>query len=170
MDSRQILEALPHRYPFIMVDRMVELEAGKRGIGLKNFTLNESFFAGHFPGEPIVPGVLIAECLAQTAGLVMCASGDIATARQASGGPTTTGGDVAGAGVTPLVFLAEIRGLKFKRPVVPGEQMTMHVKVVKEFGALAMVDVAALVGEETVAQGELVMARSRHGGTSLFAK
>ncbi|MDQ7779480.1 MAG: 3-hydroxyacyl-[acyl-carrier-protein] dehydratase FabZ [Planctomycetota bacterium] len=165
MNSREILENLPHRYPFIMVDRMVELVPREHGIGLKNFTLNEAFFGGHFPGEPIVPGVLVIESLAQTAGLVWLARTDRAgkTPGSPAGAETAatsaiTDGATAG-GMAPRCFLAEIRALKFKRMITPGEQMTTHVRIMKSFGALAMFEVEARVGNEIVAQGELVMAQ-----------
>jgi 3-hydroxyacyl-[acyl-carrier-protein] dehydratase len=111
LDINQIEAILPHRYPFLLVDRIVDYEPGKRVVGLKNVTLNEPFFAGHFPGAPVMPGVLIVEAMAQTAGVMMLAS---LPDRQ-----------------TKLVFFTGIDGAKFRRPVVPGDQLRLELTVLK---------------------------------------
>ncbi len=105
LDITQIQAILPHRYPFLLVDRIVDYEAGKRVTGIKNVTLNEPFFEGHFPGAPVMPGVLIVEAMAQTAGVLMLAS---IPDRESK-----------------LVFFTGIDGAKFRRPVVPGDQLRL---------------------------------------------
>ena len=111
LDVTQIQAILPHRYPFLLVDRIVDYEPGKRVVGLKNVTLNEPFFAGHFPGAPVMPGVLIVEAMAQTAGVMMLAS---LPDRE-----------------TKLVFFTGIDNAKFRRPVVPGDQLRLELTVLK---------------------------------------
>src|SRR5262245_26364146 len=102
---------LPHRYPFLRVDRIVEYEPGKRVVGIKNVTLNEPFFEGHFPGAPVMPGVLIVEAMAQTAGVVMLAEISDRSSK--------------------LVFFTGIDGAKFRKPVVPGGQLRMELTVLR---------------------------------------
>lgn len=111
IDITQIQSILPHRYPFLLVDRIIEYEPGKRVVGVKNVTLNEPFFEGHFPGAPIMPGVLIVEAMAQTAGVLMLAS--LPDREQ------------------KLVFFTGIDGAKFRKPVVPGDQLRMELTVLK---------------------------------------
>lgn len=111
LDSTQIQAILPHRYPFLLVDRIVEYEANKRVVGIKNITLNEPFFAGHFPGAPVMPGVLIVEAMAQTAGVMMLAN---LPDRESK-----------------LVFFTGIDGAKFRRPVVPGDQLRLELTVLR---------------------------------------
>src|SRR5262245_37820042 len=111
LDITQIEAILPHRYPFLLVDRIIEYEPGKRVVGIKNVTLNEPFFAGHFPGAPVMPGVLIVEAMAQTAGVLMLAN---LSDRESK-----------------LVFFTGIDGAKFRRPVVPGDQLRMVLTVLK---------------------------------------
>jgi len=111
LDINQIQAILPHRYPFLLVDRIVDYEPGKRVVGIKNVSLNEPFFAGHFPGAPVMPGVLIVEAMAQTAGVLMLAS---LPERE-----------------TKLVFFTGIDNAKFRRPVVPGDQLRLELAVLK---------------------------------------
>ena len=111
LDINQIQAILPHRYPFLLVDRIVDYEAGKRVVGIKNVSLNEPFFAGHFPGAPVMPGVLIVEAMAQTAGVMMLAS---LPDRE-----------------TKLVFFTGIDSARFRRPVVPGDQLRLELTVLK---------------------------------------
>ncbi|MFY9554860.1 MAG: 3-hydroxyacyl-ACP dehydratase FabZ [Blastocatellia bacterium] len=111
LDITQIQAILPHRYPFLLVDRIVAYDPGKRVVGIKNVTLNEPFFAGHFPGAPVMPGVLIVEAMAQTAGVMMLAN---LPDRE-----------------TKLVFFTGIDGAKFRRPVVPGDQLRLELTVLK---------------------------------------
>ena len=109
MGIEQILEILPHRYPFLLVDRILELEPRKRAVGLKNVTVNEPFFQGHFPGNPIMPGVLILEAMAQVGGILLLHE---IPDRQHK-----------------LVYFAGIESAKFRRPVVPGDQIRFEIEV-----------------------------------------
>src|SRR3954454_612288 len=110
-DSSAIAAILPHRYPFLLVDRVLEVEPGKRIVALKNVTINEPFFAGHFPGRPVVPGVLLVEGMAQAGGLLLL-------------------GDMPNR-ASKLVFFAGIEGAKFRRPVVPGDQIRYEIEVLR---------------------------------------
>jgi 3-hydroxyacyl-[acyl-carrier-protein] dehydratase len=111
-DVTEIMEMIPHRYPFLLVDRVTEYEAGKRLVALKNVTLNENFFAGHFPGKPIMPGVLIVEALAQAAALyTVIESGSSAKDK--------------------TVYFMSIDQAKFRKPVVPGDGVYLHVRPVQ---------------------------------------
>jgi beta-hydroxyacyl-ACP dehydratase FabZ len=111
LDITQIQAILPHRYPFLLVDRVVEYEPGKRVVGLKNVTLNEPFFAGHFPDAPVMPGVLIVEAMAQTAGVLMLASLPDRDQK--------------------LVFFTGIDSARFRKPVVPGDQLRLELTVLR---------------------------------------
>lgn len=111
LDINQIQSILPHRYPFLLVDRIIEYEPGKRVVGIKNVSGNEPFFAGHFPGAPVMPGVLIIEAMAQTAGVLMLASLEDRDNK--------------------LVLFTGIDGAKFRRPVVPGDQLRLELQVLK---------------------------------------
>jgi len=108
-DIARVMALLPHRYPFLMVDRMVEMVPGERAVGLKNVTVNEPHFQGHFPGEPIMPGVLLIEAMAQTAGaLVVDSLGDAMHGK--------------------LVYFMSIADARFRQPVRPGDQVMIHVE------------------------------------------
>ncbi len=111
LDIQQIMQAIPHRYPFLLIDRVVEVKKNVSAVGVKNVSVNESFFAGHFPNHPVMPGVLIIESMAQTAAVLVV---------------ETLGPDAQG----KVVYFMSIEGAKFRRPVVPGDQM--RVEVVKE--------------------------------------
>src|SRR3972149_6379023 len=108
MDIREILSILPHRYPFLLIDRITEIELFKRIAGLKNVTMNEGFFQGHFPGRPVMPGVLILEAMAQAGAILLLT-------------------DPANAGKIPLI--GSIEGVRFKRQVVPGDQLITDIKL-----------------------------------------
>jgi beta-hydroxyacyl-ACP dehydratase FabZ len=110
-DIEWILSVLPHRYPLLLVDRVLEMEPGRRIVAIKNVTINEPFFAGHFPGRPVVPGVLLVEGMAQAGGLLLLS--DVA--------------DRSG----KLLFFASIEGAKFRRPVVPGDQIRYEIEVLR---------------------------------------
>ena len=137
VDILRIMQAIPHRYPFLLIDRVVELVRNVSAIGVKNVSVNEAFFAGHFPNHPVMPGVMIIESMAQTAAVLVV---------------ETLGPDAAG----KVVYFMSIDGAKFRRPVVPGDQM--RVQVVKErnrgnvwkFHGIARVDGVA-VAEATFA-------------------
>jgi 3-hydroxyacyl-[acyl-carrier-protein] dehydratase len=114
-DIAQIMRAIPHRYPFLLVDRIVDVVKGVSAVGVKNVSINESFFQGHFPARPVMPGVLIVESMAQTAAVLVV---------------ETLGPDVRGR----LVYFLSIDGAKFRRPVVPGDQMRVHVEKERQRG------------------------------------
>jgi 3-hydroxyacyl-[acyl-carrier-protein] dehydratase len=127
LDIHEILKILPHRYPFLLIDRVVDLVPNVSAIGIKNVSINENFFAGHFPNHPVMPGVLVIEAMAQTAAVLVV---------------ETLGPDSAG----KLVYFMSIEGAKFRRPVVPGDQLRIHVSKgrnrgnVWKFNAVARVD------------------------------
>ena len=108
IDIGRIMHAIPHRYPMLLIDRMEEVTRGLSAVGVKNVTVNEHFFAGHFPNHPVMPGVLIIESMAQTAAVLVV---------------ETLGGDAAG----KVVYFMSIEGAKFRRPVVPGDTLKIHV-------------------------------------------
>ncbi len=115
LDIARIMHAIPHRYPMLMLDRMVNVIRGESAIGIKNVTANENFFQGHFPGHPVMPGVLIIECMAQTAAVLVV---------------ETLGPAAAGR----VVYFMTIESAKFRRPVVPGDQLRVHVTKVRHRG------------------------------------
>jgi 3-hydroxyacyl-[acyl-carrier-protein] dehydratase len=134
MDVKEIMKYLPHRYPFLLVDRIVSFEKGASIVGIKNVTINEDFFMGHFPGEPIMPGVLIIESIAQTAGFLAIRSSD----KENAG-----------------VYLMSIEKAKFRKPVVPGDQLVIEVKVLKSRGAVWRVSGVAKVDDKVVSEAEM---------------
>ena len=137
IDIQRIMHDIPHRYPFLMLDRVVDVVTNQSAIGVKNVSVNEPFFAGHFPNHPVMPGVLIIESMAQTAAVLVV---------------ETLGPDAAG----KVVYFMSIEGAKFRRPVVPGDQLRIHVTKernrgnVWKFNAVAKVDGHA-VAEATYA-------------------
>ncbi len=143
MDINEIQAVLQHRYPFLLVDRVLELEPGKRAVGVKNVTINEAFFNGHFPGNPIMPGVLIVEAMAQVGGILLLAS---------------TGNE------GKLAFFAGIDKMRFRRPVVPGDQLVTEVRITKQKGDIGRVAVVGKVEEQVVAEGEYLFALRRDEG------
>jgi 3-hydroxyacyl-[acyl-carrier-protein] dehydratase len=142
IDINEIHGLLPHRYPFLMVDRVVELESGAKAVGIKNVTINEPFFTGHFPGNPIMPGVLIVEALAQLAGITAFRSG--------------VQGDT--------VYFMSIEKAKFRRPVVPGDQLRLEVTVIQRRGNVWKFSGAAVVDGKVVAEADFTaMVTTREG-------
>ena len=133
LEHRDIIRRLPHRYPFLLVDRVVELVDGERAVAVKSVSANEPFFSGHFPGRPIMPGVLICEALVQAGGLLACCSTD---------------GVSEGRGVV-LVGLEHVR---FRRPVVPGDQLRLEVELVHKHRPLWKLRGRAVVEDKVAAE------------------
>lgn len=140
MDILEILDYLPHRYPFLLVDRVLELVPGERVLALKNVTMNEPFFPGHFPHHPVMPGVLIVEAMAQAAALLSFKSH----------------------GVKPdenqVVYFAGIDNTRFKRPVVPGDQLLLEAIITHAKRGIYKYKAVARVGDQVAAEGELMCA------------
>ncbi len=136
LDIDQIHEILPHRYPFLLVDRILELEPGKHVIGLKNVTCNEEFFQGHFPGLPVMPGVLIIEAMAQVGGVLLLSLAEYS-------------GKIA--------FFAGVDKVKFRQSVVPGDQLITEAEMVRIWPSRGMgiLRCVGRVGDKVVAEGEL---------------
>ena len=139
MDFDQILRKLPHTYPFHMIDRILEIEPGKKAIALKNVSVDELQSSGHFSGEPVLPGILILEALAQTGGLAFHSQEE------------TEGGGIP--------FLARIEEFRLQGKAVPGDQLILEAEVLRVFSSLAMVRVQARIGDEPVAEGTLILAK-----------
>ena len=137
IDARTIMKILPHRYPFLLVDRVISMEEGKRAVGIKNVTINDNFFEGHFPGRPVMPGVLIVESMAQVGGVLMLS-------------PMENRGKLA--------FFMAANNVKFRKPVVPGDQLRIEVEVGKIRSKTGQVLTKAFVGTEVVAEAELMFA------------
>jgi 3-hydroxyacyl-[acyl-carrier-protein] dehydratase len=137
LNIEEILAILPHRPPFLLIDRILELEEGVRAVGLKNVTINEPFFVGHFPGRPIMPGVLIVEALAQV--------GAVALLRM----PENAG---------KLVYFAGIDAVRFKQPVVPGDTLQLEVTLEKVRRRIGKGHGVARVAGKIVAEGDLMFA------------
>lgn len=138
LDIHRILKKLPHRYPFLLVDRVLEIERGVRIKALKNVTINEPFFAGHFPIRPVMPGVLMLEALAQTSALLSFESMD-----------TEPGDDT-------VVYFVGIDGARFKRPVEPGDQLILESSIDRVKGGIYKYKTRASVDGETAAEAELM--------------
>ena len=145
MDIHQILKQLPHRYPILLVDRVLELEKGKRIRALKNVSINEPFFNGHFPHRPVMPGVLMLEALAQAAALLAFDT----------------------LGVTPddktVYYFAGIDGARFKRPVEPGDQLMLHVELTRMKSGIFKFKARATVADELAVEAELICTMRRIG-------
>jgi 3-hydroxyacyl-[acyl-carrier-protein] dehydratase len=137
VEIKEIMKILPHAYPFLLVDRILEMEAGKRIVGVKNVTYNEPFFPGHFPGRPIMPGVLIVEAMAQTAGILVFQSVDEESRKK------------------PVFFLG-MDNVKFRRPVIPGDQLRLEIEMTKHRQSIWGFKGKALVDGKLVAEAELL--------------
>jgi len=136
-DIRKIMELLPHRYPFILVDRIVEMVPDERIVGLKNVTINEPFFQGHFPGAPIMPGVLIIEAMAQAGGILVNASRSQEKRKE-------------------LVYFMGIDKARFRKPVVPGDQLVLEIIWTKRRGDVSKMSAKATVDGTLVAEAEVM--------------
>ncbi len=137
-DINELFEFLPHRYPFLLVDRVLEVEPGERIRGIKNVTINEQFFNGHFPGNPIMPGVLIVEALAQLSGVLAFETKN----RKPADGST--------------YFLGGTDKTRFKRPVVPGDQLIMESRLIADRRGLVKFECQAYVDEELACTSEIL--------------
>ena len=144
-----IMKLLPHRYPFLLVDRIIELSPPSRVVGLKNVTMNEEFFQGHFPGAPVMPGVLILEAMAQVAGVLLYRElpEDVRSKK--------------------LIYFTGVESAKFRRPVMPGDQLRLEVEVVYRRNNFGKVSARALVEGKLVAEAlELFAISERPGQTA----
>jgi len=136
MEVEKILELLPHRYPFLLVDRVLEVQGTQRIVGLKNVTFNEPFFQGHFPGHPVMPGVLIIEAMAQTGGLLLM--------------------EQIPDRASKVVYFMALDNVKFRKPVVPGDQLRMEVEMLQFRGKVARMKGTALVDGKVAAEAEML--------------
>ena len=137
LSTVEIQEIIPHRYPFLLVDRIIELEEGKRAVGIKNVTINEPFFQGHFPGRPIMPGVLIVEALAQVGAVVILKN------------PAHRG---------KLAVFTGINGIKIRQQVLPGDTLRLEVEMTAFKRMMGKADVKAYVGDKVAVSGEISFA------------
>ncbi len=135
LEAHEILEILPHRYPFMLVDRVLECDDEQRIVGIKNLTFNEPFFQGHFPGKPVMPGVLQMEALAQVAGILL---------NRMFGGEGK------------ISYFAAIDNARFRRPVVPGDQLRMEIEIIKAKPRLSKVHAKAFVDGQLVSSADLM--------------
>ena len=133
MDIKEIQKFLPHRYPFLLVDRIIEIESGTKAIGIKNVTVNEEFFQGHFPGQPIMPGVLIIEAMAQVGGILAFCSG---------------------VNMGKAVYFMSIEKAKFRKPVVPGDQLRLEIQILQQRGNVWRFSGNATVEGKVAAEAE----------------
>lgn len=135
-DIERIMQLLPHRYPFLLVDKIIDMDRDESATGIKNVTINEPFFQGHFPQYPVMPGVLIIEAMAQTAG-ALCVH---------NAGKTN---------IPQIVYFMGIDGAKFRKPVVPGDRLHLHVKKIRNRGPVWRFACEAKVDGQTVAEAEI---------------
>jgi beta-hydroxyacyl-ACP dehydratase FabZ len=133
---QEIQEVLPHRYPFLLVDRILELDLGKRVVGVKSVTINEPFFLGHFPGHPVMPGVLILEAMAQVGAFLIMRSLNVRPENK-------------------IFFFTGIDGARFRRPVIPGDQIRFEVEVLQQRRQMCRMKGTALVDGVVAAEAEL---------------
>jgi beta-hydroxyacyl-ACP dehydratase FabZ len=136
LEFKEIQELLPHRYPFLLVDRILEIEEGKRVVGIKNVTINEPFFVGHFPGYPIMPGVLVLEAMAQVGGILLLRT-------------------LGGQGSKRVIFFTGIDRARFRRPVVPGDQLRFTIEMLQLRRQVCRMRGDATVDGKLVAEAEM---------------
>ncbi len=142
IDIRGIIERIPHRYPLLLIDRVLEVVPGERAVALKNVTYNEQFFQGHFPGRPVMPGVLIVEAMAQTSAILSS---------------STLGGLDDGS----FYFFTGIDKVKFRQTVEPGDQLRLEVSIARRIKTMWRFTGQAFVGDKRVAQAELMCAQAK---------
>ena len=142
-DVQKIMEILAHRYPFLLIDRVIELVKGDRIKALKNVTINEPFFQGHFPGEPVMPGVLIIEALAQAGGLLAYESNSASHRDQ-------------------LIYFMGMDKVRFRKPVVPGDQLIFEAKITKMRTKVAKMTGTASVDNQLIAEADLMASFGEH--------
>jgi 3-hydroxyacyl-[acyl-carrier-protein] dehydratase len=135
----QIMKMIPHRYPFLLIDRVIDIKPGESAVGLKNTTINEPYFQGHFPGYPIMPGVLIVEAMAQTAAVLAA---------------DTNNGTADG----KLIYFMNVDNARFRKPVTPGDLLRLHVVLERDRGSVWRLDGTARVGDAVVAEARLTAA------------
>lgn len=145
LDIQRIMELLPHRYPFLLVDKIIDVDGDQSATGVKNVTMNEPFFTGHFPGNPVMPGVLMVEAMAQTAGAI-CMN--------------------AAATRTDIVYFMSIENAKFRRPVVPGDQLHIHVEKLKQRRNIWKFACEAKVGSQIVSEATITAMMASTEGAS----
>jgi 3-hydroxyacyl-[acyl-carrier-protein] dehydratase len=136
LDISEIQKFLPHRYPFLLIDKVVEMERFKRIVAIKNVSINEAFFQGHFPGKPVMPGVLILESMAQAGGLLLLQ--EIPDREQ------------------KLLYLASMNDVKFRRPVLPGDQLRVEVNILAWKGDLCKIEAKAYVEDNLATEAKLM--------------
>lgn len=137
MDIKEIMNILPHRYPFLLVDKIIEIEAGKKAVGIKNVSMNEPFFQGHFPNYPVMPGVLIAEALAQLGAVAVLSCDEYRD---------------------KLPVFAGMDKFRFRRQVMPGDQLRLEADIIRLRGTIGKGSVKATVEGEVAAEGEILFA------------
>ncbi|MDQ6437127.1 3-hydroxyacyl-ACP dehydratase FabZ [Mesorhizobium sp. LHD-90] len=135
VDIIGVMKLLPHRYPFLLVDRIVDIDGDSSAVGIKNVSINEPHFQGHFPGQPVMPGVLIVEAMAQTAGAICIRN--------------------RGSDTPSVVYFMTIDNAKFRKPVVPGDRLEIHVKKLKQRGTIWRFACEAIVEGAKVAEAEI---------------
>lgn len=137
LEIGDILKALPHRYPFLMVDRIIDIDGDESAVGIKNVTYNEPIFQGHFPGKPVFPGVLIIEAMAQTAGAIVIAH------------------DAAANGAKSIVLMLTIDKAKFRKPAGPGDQIEFHIRKIQRRRTVGRYEAKAIVNGVLIAEAEV---------------
>jgi 3-hydroxyacyl-[acyl-carrier-protein] dehydratase len=140
MDIRAVLEHLPHRYPFLLVDRVIDMDPGKSILALKNVTINEPFFPGHFPHHPVMPGVMVIEAMAQAAAILAFKSGERLPDEKS------------------VVYFVGIDEARFKSPVMPGDQLLLHARIDRHLKGIWKFSTEARVGERLAAEAKMMCA------------